>query len=558
MKLFRRIAALTLCLALLLCGCAAESGNTAQKEEPAANGETAAVESAVDENAVITLAQIAAWDTLCPLASTTQNADFIVKMIFSPLFEADGKGGFAGRLGESFEMVDDYKAMVVHLREGVTWHDGEPFDADDVMFSVDLYTDNSYTSSRRLFFQDVEGCTTSGAEESENSAHVEKIDQYTVKFYFKSRVSAAVILDQQRPFVVLPEHLLKDADPATILDNDFWTKPVGTGAFTLESQVPGESLTLAANKDYFLGAPKFAKLVVKVIPNANLVTSMMSNDVDIIMGSLGAIPDTDYELATTIDGYTVDAVKGSGAHYLVLNNDIFNSAKIRKAIAMTLDKETMINSAVNGNGFAAYTPYSGSSIYYDDAIAKELGYSYDLDAAKKMLEEENFDFSRTYTIAINDNPVRKTIVTVWQQSLAAIGVKLEIKTLDTQTCIAQVREGEVDMWINGSSNSNTSNMNTGFANWVSINEDGSLGNFNLSRVREPEFMELEKKLAASVTDEEIQQAASEIQRKLLTDYNYIWLIGTNLNYAVSNRVQGIDIDQMLAQTGNYEDWFVAK
>ncbi len=564
MKKATSLLALMLALVMLLsaCGPAGEPSGTTPADSTDAPGNSDAADDTdspdnpdIDENAVVTLALPGGWDSLCPLASTSNNADTAVNTIFENLFEADGKGGYIGRLGESYEIVDDNTALVVHLQKNAVWHDGEPFDADDVIFSARLTTDGSYTTSRRLFFQQMDGCSDSGVELSEDSAHVEKIDDYTVKFYYRQAVSETAMLYPVTAFFIFPEHILKDADPATILENDFWVNPIGTGPFTYESTIPGESLTVAAFDDYYLGKPKFAKLVVKVITSANLVTSMMAGEVDLITGSLAAISDADYDMAAAVDGYTVESVEGVNGHFLCLNNETFNTPKIRKALAMMMDKETMIKAGAGGKGTPAYSMFNGG-IYDDKAVSSEYGYEFDPDTAYQMLQEEGFDFDRTYVACINDLPVRQAMMTVMQETWAKYGMKLEIQTLDTQTCIATMREGGCDFWINGTSSADRTFLWTGFLDWVSIDADGNYAPFNLSKISDPKLMELAQGMTSAITEEDLLSVTSEIQKVLLTDYNYIFMITPNINCAVSNRLKGVDKDQMLAMTLNYCDWEV--
>lgn len=553
MKKVRSVLALMLVCMFVLCSCG-------QPASTAAGGSTQTAGSAAPAPAgesIVTLAMAGGWDSLCPLASTTSYGDTVCNTILENLFEADGKGGYIGRLGESYEVVDDNTALIVHLRQGAVWHDGEPFDADDVMYSVGLFTDGSYTTSRRLFFQAIDGCTPSGVELSEDSAHVEKLDDYTVKFYYQYPASEAAMFTQVSTFFILPEHLLKDADPATILENDFWVAPIGTGPFTYESTVPGESLTVKAFDDYYLGRPKFDKLVIKVITPANLVTSMMAGEVDIIPGTLAAINDSDFEMAAAIDGYTVQSLEGTSTQYLVVNNKTFPSVKVRKALAMMLDKDTMIQAGCYGNGKPLYTMYASKNIYCDQSVIDEYGYTYDPDTAYQMLVEEGFDFDRTYVACINELPVRQSMMTVMQETWAKYGMKLEIKTLDTQTCISTMREGNCDFWINGGADANVSNLNLFFLDWCSINEDGSYAPFNLAKIDDPTLMNLEKELGAAVEEEELHRITSEIQKYLLTNFNHIYAISPNINTAISNRVKGIDEAQMLAFTFNYCDWEVS-
>ncbi len=567
MKKTRRMLALLMASMLVLGGCKGNSGTPSAGQsgsqnttaaESGGNNETKAdgAPAGSGGETVITLAMAGGWDSLCPLASTANYSDTVCNTIFENLFEADGKGDYIGRLGESYELADDNMSMIVHLRQGAVWHDGEPFDADDVMFSVGLVTDGSYTTSRRLFFQTVDGCSSSGVELSQDSAHVEKIDDYTVKFYYQRPMSAAAMLAPVSSFFIMPEHILADADPAVILENDFWVAPVGTGPFTYESQIPGESLTVKAFDNYYLGRPKFDKLVIKVITPANLVTSMMAGEVDIIPGTLAAINDSDYEMASTIDGYTVQSLEGTSSQYLVVNNKTFPSVKVRQALAMLLDKEKMIQAGCYGNAKLLYTNYAEKNIYYDSAVVEELGYTFDPDTAYQMLVEEGFDFDRTYVACINDLAVRQSIMTVMQETWAKYGMKLEIKTLDTQTCISEIREGNCDFWINGGASADVSNLQLTFIDWCTVNEDGTYAPFNLAKIDDPTLMNLVQDLSGATEEDELRRLTSEIQRYILTNHNYIYIISPNINVAINNRVSGIDEDQMLGLTFNYCDWEV--
>lgn len=560
MKKFNRLFALLLVVTMLFCGCGSAGQEKAEAAPSVDSGSVstdAAPSSAYDENAVVTMGLTGSWDSLCPLASTTLISDKAVSTIFDPLVKPDGKGGYAGYLAESYEFVEGNTAIIFHLRENVKWHDGEPFDADDVIFTTNLVADGSYTTSRRLFLQNVAGCTPSGTEESKGSAAVEKIDQYTVKYTLKSPMSEAGAFTNIYCFFMFPEHLLADADPATILENDFWMNPIGTGAFRYESQIVGESLTVVSNPDFYLGAPQYAKLVMKVLTQANILTAMMSGEVDIVDGVHCSISDTDLAMASSIPGYNVSALEGTSAPYLIVNGDTFPTAKVRRALAMLLDKETMIQAACGGNASVLDTMYAPKNIYCNRDVIDQFGYKFDPETAVQMLKEENFDFDRTYTVCINELAVRQAMMTVMQETWAKYGLKLEVKTLDTQTCISTIREGGCDFWVNGGNSADFTNQNLWLLDWCTINEDGTLAPFNLARIHDPKMMNLLTELAAAVKDEEIERLTAELQEYMLTECNYINLISPFINTAFSKRIEGIDMDTILGHT-NWHEWKVLK
>lgn len=536
-------------IALVLSACGGNSASTSSATASSGEGS-----GDIDENAIITMPITGSWDGLCPLASTSWDGDTVCGMIFDPLFDSDGNGGFEGRLAEKFEISDDYTELTAYLHKNAKWHDGEPVTADDVIFTSRLTTKNSFTSSRRLFFQYMEGCDSTGVELSTDSVGVEKVDDYTVRFHYRQPTSLASMMNDAHCFYILPEHLLKDADPATILENDFWVNPVGCGPFVFESNISGDTLTGAANKDYYLGAPRYSKLVIKSIPASNLITAMMSNEVDVIGGKMASINDTDYAMATSIEGYHVDSIEGTGTQFLVVNNQTFKTPKIRKALAMMLDKEKMIQAGCNGNGAPTYSMYTRTNEWVDQKVIDEYGYSFDPDTAYQMLKEEGFDFDRTYTVCISDTAVRQTMMTIMQETWAKYGMKLEIKTMDTPTCISTMREGGCDFWINGSNAANPRDIVASFINWTTVNDDGSFAPFNLAKVSDPTFMNLERELASCLTDEDTKRVTSEIQKLILTDYNYIWLISPFINTALSNRMQDVNMNLAMMGTFDYENW----
>ena len=358
-------------------------------------------------------------------------------------------------------------------------------------------------------------------------------------------------------FPILPEHLLKDVDPAAILEDDFWVSPIGTGAFTYESQIAGDSLTVASNPDYYLGAPEYAKLVIKVMPQANILTAMMSNEVDVINGTYASISDADMAMAASLPGYKVSSLEGTSTQFLVVNGDTFPSAKVRKALAMLLDKDTMIQAACGGNASNLYSPYARKNIFYDQSVIDEYGYSFDPEAAIQMLKEENFDFDRTSVVCINDLAVRQAMMTVMQATWAQYGLKLEIKTLDTQTCIATIREGGCDFWINGGVQADYSNLNVNMIDWCTVNEDGSLAPFNLARVRDTTMMNMYKDLSSATEESEIRRIISELQQYYLTEYNYIFIISPFINVAYSDRMANVVPEVSIAYV-NWHEWKVLK
>ena len=116
-------------------------------------------------------------------------------------------------------------------------------------------------------------------ELSDKSVGVKKIDDYTIEMTMKAPSDPATVFNTLKQFVVLPKHLLEEIPLAEMHTNEFWQKPIGSGPFMYESQISGERVELAANPGYELGRPDIDKLVIRVVPAANIVSGLMNGEI---------------------------------------------------------------------------------------------------------------------------------------------------------------------------------------------------------------------------------------------------------------------------------------
>src|SRR5699024_9959562 len=134
-----------------------------------------------------------------------------------------------GELAESWDISDDGVTYTFHLRDGVTWHDGEPFTAKDVKFTIELAQNPESASWIGDKFTGVES--------------VEAVDDLTAKVTLDE--PNAAILDALTFLVMLPEHELAEIAPADLVQSDWWkTNPIGTGPFMWDEYKPGEYVKL--------------------------------------------------------------------------------------------------------------------------------------------------------------------------------------------------------------------------------------------------------------------------------------------------------------------------
>lgn len=232
MTMMKRLAALVLALAMLLtlaaCGGDNTDGNDAQSGGSTlvyGSGDYTRINPAMDEHGEINV------------------------LLFDGLTDHDGDGQVIPRLAERWDYDPDTLTYTFYLAQGVTWHDGQPFAAEDVKFTYEAIMDPDNGSENAPNYEDVTDITV--------------IDDHTVSFTL-SAVNTAFL--EYMTMAILPQHLLEGEDMQT---SDFFRAPVGTGPYKLESWDVGQSITLVKNPDYFAGAANIDTIVFKIVTDSN-------------------------------------------------------------------------------------------------------------------------------------------------------------------------------------------------------------------------------------------------------------------------------------------------
>ncbi|HWI72128.1 MAG TPA: ABC transporter substrate-binding protein [Baekduia sp.] len=312
------------------------------------------------------------------------------------------------------------------LREGVTFTDGTPFDADAVLFNFDRFTNpkSPYTTPALV----AQAATFVALVDT-----VTKVDDHTVKIVTKA------------PDSHLPEDLstVYMASPAAVKKDpkSFGAHPVGTGPFKYESMTQGQSLTLAPNTSYWGGAPKLDKLVLKPIPEATArIAALRSGAVNWI------------EYPTPDD---IDALKSGGFQILTNSYDhiwpwVLNTAakpwsdvRVRQAANYAIDREGMATNLLHGTAEAAAQVAPRANAAYD---AGNDMYKQDTAKAKALLKAAGYPNGFTTTLEYptsgSGNMIPGPMNEALQKDLAAVGIKVKLKPIEWSTMLGQYVGGK--------------------------------------------------------------------------------------------------------------------
>lgn len=226
------------------------------------------------------------------------------ELVFDRLLNADASlTPTDGLLAESFEVSEDGKTISFTIREGIVWHDGEPFTVEDVKWTFEYYPT-------------VPGANTVMTDVINDLASI-TVEGNKVVFTFNNPQPNALTVFSQWP--VLPKHCLENVTPENFAADTFWQAPIGTGPFKVETVKLGEYTTLVKNDDYFLtGTGNIEKIYMYPSTDAgdtNLITNAQAGNIDYAFCKDSA----QVQQLQAMEGYNVDTVNVTFPRYIFVN-----------------------------------------------------------------------------------------------------------------------------------------------------------------------------------------------------------------------------------------------
>jgi peptide/nickel transport system substrate-binding protein len=282
-------------------------------------------------------------------------------LIFDGLTDHDGNNQVIPRLAKSWDYDEETYTYTFHLEENVKWHDGEPFTAEDVKFTIEAIMDPENESENAPNYEDVEEITV--------------IDDYTIAFRLKAPNVA--FLDYMT-MPILPKHLLKGED---MQESDFFRAPVGTGPYKLDHWDDGQAIVLTRNDDYFTGPAKIENIVFKIVSDDNAkALQLQSGELN-----LSQVTPKDAQNFANSDTYTVYDMKTSdyrGILYNFANEYWQKNADLIPGINYAIDRQAIVDAVLLGHGEVAYGPLQRNIYNYEDVEY----YEYDPEKAAQVFE----------------------------------------------------------------------------------------------------------------------------------------------------------------------------
>jgi len=365
---------------------------------------------------------------LIPSLTSDQSSHEIGSLIYDGLVRYDRDLNLAPAMAESWTFSKDCRDLTFKLRKDVRWQDGQPFTADDVVFTYQTMVNPKTPAPFKEGYLMVQS--------------VEAPDPYTVRVHYAKPYARAVATWGD---YVLPKHLLESyATQGRLRESPQNRQPIGTGPYRFQEWRTGEKVVLVENPDYYNGRPHIGRIVYRVIPSqATIFLELKAKGVDYArtLTAFQYVRQTDYPAFRK----AYNKFKYPSGYYTFLGFNLkdprFADRRVRQAFAHAINKRELIDGVVLGLAREATGPIRPGTWAYTDRVKR---YDYDPEKAKALLAEAGWQdrdgdgvvedkagrpFS--FTILTNQgNDERKKIAEIIQQRLKEIGVKADIQVIE--------------------------------------------------------------------------------------------------------------------------------
>ncbi len=385
-------------------------------------------------------------DTMNPLTSYSTEAQEVLQLVYDKLTDYDAQLNVVPGLAEKTSVSSSGTEVTYQLRSGVTWHDGMPFTADDVVFTFTLINKEGLSQYAQWLAEMVDAKANG---------------QSTVVVTFK-RPQA---FDPALAIPILPKHIWGGMSAAKIQNfaND---KPVGTGPFKFGSWVHGQTVTVNRNPAFWGPAPAAASVIWVLYQNEDVMAEgLRGNEVDI----LTEVPPTIWDGLSGASGVKPVSLPGFSFHHIGFNvstnpksggNPLLLDRTVRQAISLSLDRNQLVQIALAGHGKPGSVLLPPAFAEWQLQVPPDQQWNANATKSGQLLDQagytdRNGDGVRESSsgkplefrlIAIETTTVDVRAAQIFRDAAKAIGVKLDLQTMDENTLGKTVYNAAAPDW----------------------------------------------------------------------------------------------------------------
>ncbi|MCW5729664.1 MAG: ABC transporter substrate-binding protein [Alphaproteobacteria bacterium] len=416
-------------------------------------------------------------------------------------------------LAKSWEVSEDGRTYTFRLHENVKWHDGQPFTAEDVVFTATKYLIEVHPRSRPIM---------------QRAESVTAPDRNTVVFRLKEPFAPFIMAWEPSTAPIVPKHIY---DGTNYRNNPANQTPIGTGPFKLQEWVRGSHIHLVRNDEYWQpGKPYLDAIYYRVLPDAGARVVAMETG----QTHLSAFADIETFEVPRLKAMPHLELTTKGYEYLAqmvwldfnLRNPPMNDRRFRQAVYYAMDRDFIRDRIWFGLGKIATGPIHSSIPHYDANVPK---YPLDLKKSEQLLDEMGLKRGtdgvrvRVTLDALPYGDIYKRLAEYTKQALARVGIEVTIRTSDVAGWGDRVRNWDYEMTHQVLSQLGHPALGVSRLYITSNIRKGVLFS-NVNGYTNPRIDELFSKAAVAVEPAQIQAMYSEIQRILVEDVPVAWLL----------------------------------
>ena len=458
---------------------------------------------------------------LDPRYATDGQSARIDGLLFNALLQRDNQMMLHGDLADSWEIPDPL-TYIFHLRSDVKFHDGRPLTSGDVKATLDFMTNPDNHSPKKGAFRLV--------------TLVQAPDPATVIVHLKEPYASFLVNLERSAIGIVP------ADAGS----DFARHPIGTGPFRFVNQAQDDSVTLENNPAYFRGAPRIAKIIFRVVPDAIVrALELRKGSADLEMSSLS--PDMVPILIKQPD-LQVTQRPGTNLAYLGFNfaDPILARREIRQALAYGTDRESLIKYLLHGQAQLASGLLPPDNWAYQPDVTR---YGYDPAHSESLLDAAGFPRQANgkrlhLLLKVSTEEPARLLAAALQDQWKKIGVDLEIRPLELATLFADLSKG---------------NFQITSLRWIGANNDPDIfelvfsskrfppDGFNRDHYKNAQMDLLTTQIRTEMDPQKRKELCSQAQKLVAADLPYLplWFVDV---VSVHRRELG---ELSLSPTGDY-------
>lgn len=486
-----------------------------------------------------------------PIISSSNSADEdLVQLVYSGLMKYDGQGKIVPDLAESYEISDDKTLYTFHLKNNVTWHDGQPFTADDVAFTANILSDPAYKSPLRINWQ---GIT------------INIVDDSTITFQIKSPYIGFL---NNLTFGILPKHIWEAVSPDKFSLTDLNLEPIGTGPYkysSIQKDSSGNiiSYKLAANPNYFTGKPYISKITFNYYSDDDAALEAYNSKEVMSINSLSPQKISAIKLAQSTALHKFNIPRYFAVFINQTKSIPLASDEVRNALDQATNREEIIERVLASNGQSVYSPIlKGMLGYSEDPDKRE----FNLEKANKLLDDAGWAKGESGTRSKNGTVLQLTLITtdwpelsqtaeILKEQWAKVGAEVNVNTYSISDIQQNyLRPREYDALLFGQVLGADPDP---YSFWHSSQKrDPGL---NLSLFGDSDTDKLIEDGRVEFDPEKRTQIYIDFQKKLLAETPAIFLYSPAYIYPVNKKVQGINIENLISPARIFSDishWYI--